>query len=82
LGEETPAPKTLSESILEVVIILSEQWRVPPFETLKTDIDDFIMLLNYYMNLDKQNDEKPVKKSAGKEKRIKVNDRTATGGWF
>lgn len=51
-----------------------------PFEVLKTDIDDFIILINYLMNIE-QTETRPKGKTK-KEQRIKVNDETATGGWF
>jgi hypothetical protein len=51
-----------------------------PFEVLDTDIDQFITLCNYLINLD--NNSTPAATSAGKETRIKVNDKTATGGWW
>ena len=51
-----------------------------PFDVLNTDIDQFILLCNYLINLD--NKGTPAAKSAGKQTRVRVNDETATGGWF
>ena len=51
-----------------------------PFEMLAQDMEEVIMLINYYIEKDEDNPPKP--KKSGKPERIKVNDNTATGGWF
>ena len=52
-----------------------------PFEVLEKDVDDFIMMSNYVMSLEAAaRVEAPTNK--GGEARIRVNDKTATGGWF
>lgn len=54
-----------------------------PFELFAQDTEDVIMLMNYY--IEKSNDSNEVRtvgeKKRGNE-RIRVNDKTATGGWF
>ena len=56
------------------------------FDLFKQDTDEVIMIINYYIML---SDEKPTETTAptrrpvGKrQERIRVNDATATGGWF
>lgn len=60
---------------------LSQNLNVSPFEIFDREIDEVIMLINFYIELG--NAEKPTQSNAnGKEQRIRVNDETATGGWF
>ena len=51
-----------------------------PFDVLEKDIEDFIILSNYLLSLDTEPQSKL--KNYNKPIRIKVNDKTATGGWF
>lgn len=53
-----------------------------PFDVFEKDIDEFIILANYLMNF--QGEQEPEKRIVNnkKETRIRVNDKTATGGWF
>ena len=51
-----------------------------PFEVFEKDIDDFIILSNYLLSLDAEPQTKAEK--SRKKTRVKVNDKTATGGWF
>ena len=59
------------------------------FDIYNQDIDEVIMTIKYYILLGEQQEgqtqttapkQKPVAKK--KEERIRVNDATATGGWF
>lgn len=36
-----------------MVVMLSKEWNMTPFEMLQQDIDDFIMLVNYFINIGK-----------------------------
>lgn len=58
-------------------------YNVTPFEVLKQDKDEVIMLINYMVekaeDWQQQNAESVSKKDNTK---IKVNDKTATGGWW
>lgn len=51
-----------------------------PFQIFDRDADEIIMLINFYIELgnERPNNPDPVRK----EKRIRVNDKTATNGWF
>lgn len=56
-----------------------------PFEMFEADTDDVIMTINYILLLGERGGEvkaTPTPARAGKETRIRVNDKTATGGWF
>lgn len=53
------------------------------FDVMQQDTDEVIMLLNYYIVRGKDQEEKTAPKRGGKsEERIRVNDKTATGGWY
>ena len=67
-------------------MLFADKWNVSPFEVLEKDIDDFIMIANCMIA---KNEKTPQgskyadgKKGSKKETRIRVNDKTATGGWF
>ena len=60
-------------------MLFADKWGVSPLDILNKDIDDFIMLVNYVLslNVSEVRTDKPKK-----EERIRVNDKTATGGWW
>lgn len=55
-----------------------------PFDIFGQDMDEVIMLINFYIELGNENPPAPAPATATvkKERRIRVNDKTATGGWF
>lgn len=53
-----------------------------PFLVFDQDTDEVIMTINFYIELGNMQPEQPVQLKAKKEERIRVNDKTATGGWF
>ena len=54
-----------------------------PFELFAQDTDEVIMLINYYIEKGNDTDTPTSKPEKGRgEQRIRVNDKTATGGWF
>lgn len=60
---------------------LSKIYNVIPFEILKQDKDEVIMLLNYMA--EKSETAQKTDMPQNNEKRyVKVNDKTATGGWW
>lgn len=67
----------LSEAITDFVITLAERWQMSPFDIMDRDIDDFILIANRLM---KNNNTKSIKGNT--PERIRVNDKTATGGWY
>lgn len=73
---------------MQTTLTLSQTLNVSPFEIFQQDSDEVIMLINYYVVLSK---EKPQKKAelkpkaqkyGSKNERIRVDDKTATGGWY
>ena len=52
-----------------------------PFVIMDQDADEIIMTINFYIMLGGVKNEAANAK-ASKETRIRVNDKTATGGWF
>lgn len=62
---------------MEVVVLVAKEYGISPFDVLNSDIDDFARLVNYLVESGRG--EQTKKKT---EKRIRVNDSTATGGWW
>ena len=53
------------------------------FDIFNKDMDDVIMLINYYIERGEDKETKVPQSGSGKrEERIRVNDKTATGGWY
>lgn len=68
---------------MRTTITLSQNLNCSPFEILAQDIDEVIMLINFYLALGNEKQERKTNSVVPlKEKRIKVNDNTATGGWW
>lgn len=63
---------------------ISANLNCSPFEVLDQDVDEVIMLINFYLRLgsSKGDAEKPLQKGKKEVRRVRVNDKTATGGWF
>lgn len=63
---------------------LSKAFNVLPFEILKQDKDEVIMLINYLIEKGETIDTKPnnTKAENKPEQRIRVNDKTASNGWY
>lgn len=53
-----------------------------PFELFKQDVEEVIMLINYFIEKGETTPSQNSQNSSKKEERIKVNDKTATGGWY
>jgi hypothetical protein len=60
---------------------LSKIYNVLPFEILKQDKDEVIMLLNYTAEKSESAPKQYTAQNSDKQY-IKVNDKTATGGWW
>lgn len=73
---------------MDFTIHVSQSFGLSPFEVLKQDKDDVIMLINYYVEKGDMNNEPETYANTRKHtqthnnERIRVNDKTATGGWF
>ena len=60
-------------------MFFAAEYKTSPFEILRQDIDDFIVVVNYLLN---KGESGGVKKDNKKDVKIHVNDKTATGGWW
>lgn len=72
---------------MDFTVELAKSFNMTPFEVLKQDKDEVIMLINYFIEKSETETEETThvnapKKTYGKNERIRVNDKTATGGWF
>lgn len=77
-----PCPKSLFYELMDFTFELSKIYNVMPFEILKQDKDEVIMLLNYMAEKSETMPNARPAQSSNKQQYIKVNDRTATGGWW
>lgn len=81
-----PEPISVFEELMKTTMTLAANLHCSPFEIFAQDTDEVIMTINFYLLMSKKpeakkNTAKPTIQS-GKEQRIRVNDKTATGGWF
>lgn len=73
-------PKSLFYELMDFTFELSKSLNISPFSIMKEDKDEVIMLMNYFIE---KSEEQPESKSVkSKNERVRVNDDTATGGWF
>lgn len=63
-------------------MLFAEKWHTAPFDVLEKDIDDFILVANYMIGLGKESKNENKSISKNKQQRIKVNDKTASDGWW
>jgi hypothetical protein len=59
---------------------LARSYNVTPFEIMAQDCDEVILLINYLLRKAEQSPS-PAAPNSDKQY-IKVDDRTATGGWW
>lgn len=71
---------------MRTTMTLSTNLNTNPFFVFEQDVDEVIMTINFYIMLGaEQKQQSPIPKAnhtKGKQERIRVNDATATGGWF
>lgn len=67
--------------LMDFTCELSKIYAVVPFEILRQDKDEVIMLINYMAEKSEQVQNARAAQDSGKQF-VKVNDRTATGGWW
>ena len=78
-----PCPKSLFYELMDFTFELSKIYNVIPFEIMRQDKDEVIMLLNYMAEKSEETPkDRPVQSGEKQQQYIKVNDRTATGGWW
>ena len=70
--------------LMKTTMTLSVNLGISPFEIFDRDVDDVIMIINFYIELGayESTNPKQIANTNPKETRIRVNDKTATGGWF
>ena len=62
---------------METTFNLSRHFSVTPFVIFEQDCDEVISVINHFIAKANKAPEK-----ASKDTRIRVNDKTATGGWW
>lgn len=69
---------------METVFILAQAYSTTPFFLFDRETDEVISVINHHLQRAKNVSEEPtiLTENKNKEKRKKVNDKTATGGWF
>lgn len=68
---------------MRTTMTLAANLRCSPFEIFDQETDEVIMIINFYIELGFEENEKPTAPvRMARERRIRVNDQTATGGWF
>lgn len=76
---------------METTFTLASRFGVTPFVILNEDVDYVIMVINHYIDMNyynrNQSNESHAQDLTKKEnknqiKRVRVNDRTASGGWY
>ena len=69
---------------MRTTFTISGNVKCGPFEIFAQDVDEVIMLINFYLRIGKENPEKLNSQPRAKNGviRVKVNDNTASGGWF
>lgn len=74
----------MEDALLETTISLAGRFGVSPFDILREDMDEVISFVNYYIHAGPRIDraQKAGAQARAGEERVRVNDRTATGGWF
>lgn len=80
-------PKSIFYELMDFTMLIAKRFNVLPFEIMAKDKDSVIMLLNYYLEKSENEPNEPTQsakpRGAGdKEKRIRVTNATATGGWY
>lgn len=65
---------------------ISKVFNLSPFEVMKQDKDSVIMMINYYIEKGDNETEETRQRDTIQHNtrggRVRVNDKTATGGWF
>jgi hypothetical protein len=61
---------------------LARSYNVTPFEIMAQDCDEVILLINYLLLKAEQHPASATAPANSDKQYIKVNDRTATGGWW
>lgn len=68
--------------MLSTTETLARSYNVTPFEIMAQDCDEVIMLINYFLKKAEVEPSTEAAPANNKQQYVKVNDRTATGGWW
>lgn len=71
--------------MMKTTMTLATNLHCSPFEIFAQDADEVILLINFYLALASHENGGKINARAempSKEQRIRVNDKTATGGWY
>lgn len=74
------APQSAFVELMKTTMTIATNFNVSPFMVLEQDVDEVIMLINFYIALGKTKEIKPLQNK--NNQRVRVNEKTATGGWF
>jgi hypothetical protein len=71
--------------MMRTTMTLATNLHVSPFEIFQQDCDEVIMLINFYLIIGSERKDSAghaAKPQKTNDMRIRVNDKTATGGWY
>ena len=68
--------------LMRVTITIAQAFKLSPFDLFKQDKDEVILIINYFIEAGEDVKETRPLKAEKKETRIRVNDETASGGWY
>jgi hypothetical protein len=61
---------------------LARSYQVTPFDIMAQDCDEVILLINYMLRKGENAPASPATPNQKQQQYVKVNDSTATGGWW
>ena len=67
---------------MRTTMTLSANMNCSPFEIFDREVDEVITIINFYIELGANANTNSVSNVNSKDTRIRVNDKTATGGWW
>ena len=67
---------------MATTVNLARSFGVTPFEIMAQDCDEVIMLINHFLQKAESDPAAGNPTANGGQQEIKVNDATATGGWW
>lgn len=70
---------------MDFTVEIGKAFNISPFDILDQDKDKVIMMINYYIEKGQNEPAQQAQPNTirhDKNARIRVNDKTATGGWF
>ncbi|MCQ2077017.1 MAG: hypothetical protein MJZ20_08370 [Bacteroidaceae bacterium] len=67
---------------MRTTVTISQNLNCSIFEVMAQEIDDVIMLINFYLRIGDEAPQSTDQVKSDTEKEIKVTSATATGGWW